>query len=228
MNLVLVGRVRGRPPRRLLTRFPGNRLVQHRPMEGEGQRHLARVALPGHGCFQFAKETGIAVMSEADAVANGKSLGRPRERLPAIRRDAHVQRRVDLRDPAGSRSGIALFRQAALVIMLQSLVPTLLGLTLTRALAFPLFYLFFMVPVGEELVPMLQILTAKMSMAMLGWAGVPAHIEGIFITTPNGYYKVAEACAGVKFLVAMVAYGALVAHVCFRSWPRRIVFMGQR
>jgi EpsI family protein len=60
---------------------------------------------------------------------------------------------------------------------------------------------------------------------MLGWAGVPAHIEGIFITTPNGYYKVAEACAGVKFLVAMVAYGALVAHVCFRSWPRRIVFM---
>ena len=119
----------------------------------------------------------------------------------------------------GDAGSIALFRQAALVVMLQSLVPTLLGLTLARALAFPLFYLFFMIPVGEELVPALQIFTAKMSMALLGLAGVPAHIEGIFITTPNGYYKVAEACAGVKFLVAMVAYGALVAHVCFRSWP---------
>jgi EpsI family protein len=36
---------------------------------------------------------------------------------------------------------------------------------------------------------------------------------------------VAEACSGVKFLVAMVAYGALVANLCFRSWARRIVFM---
>ncbi len=125
----------------------------------------------------------------------------------------------------GDAGSIALFRQAALVVMLQSLVPTLLGAAITRALAFPLFYLFFMVPVGEELVPALQILTAKMSMALLSVAGIPAHIEGIFITTPNGYYKVAEACAGVKFLVAMVAYGALVANVCFRSWPRRIGFM---
>jgi EpsI family protein len=29
----------------------------------------------------------------------------------------------------------------------------------------------------------------------------------------------------VKFLVAMVAYGALVSNVCFRRWPRRIAFM---
>jgi exosortase/archaeosortase family protein len=64
-----------------------------------------------------------------------------------------------------------------------------------------------------------------MSMAMLDMVGIPAHIEGIFITTPNGYYKVAEACAGVKFLVAMVAYGALVANMCFRAWSRRIAFM---
>ena len=54
---------------------------------------------------------------------------------------------------------------------------------------------------------------------------MPAHLEGIFITTPTGYFEVAEACAGVKFLIAMAAFGALVANVCFRSWPRRIAFM---
>jgi EpsI family protein len=62
-------------------------------------------------------------------------------------------------------------------------------------------------------------------MALLGLVGIPAHIEGIFITTPDGYFEVAEACSGVKFLVAMVAYGALVANVCFRSWPGRLLFM---
>lgn len=125
----------------------------------------------------------------------------------------------------GDAGGIAFARQAGFVVMLQSLVPLFLGLTLSRALLFPVAYLLFMVPVGEELLPILQTLTARMSMALLDLAGIPAHLDGIFITTPNGYYKVAEACAGVKFLVAMLAYGALVANVCFRSWGRRAGFM---
>jgi exosortase A len=125
----------------------------------------------------------------------------------------------------GEAAGLALFRHAGLVFMLQALVPTILGPVVTRAVLFPLFYLVFMVPAGEELVPFLQTITAKMCMALLSLFGIPAHIEGIFITIPNGYFEVAEACSGVKFLVAMVAYGALVANVCFRSWPRRIGFM---
>jgi exosortase A len=126
---------------------------------------------------------------------------------------------------AGWAAGLAVLRHAGLVMMLQSLIVTLLGFRVARALLFPIAYLAFMVPVGEELVPTLQTVTATMSMALLGIVGVPAHLDGIFITIPNGLFKVAEACAGVKFLVAMTAYGALVANVCFSSWPRRAAFM---
>ena len=35
----------------------------------------------------------------------------------------------------------------------------------------------------------------------------------------------AEACSGVKFLIAMLALGALVANLCFKSWGRRIAFL---
>jgi exosortase A len=125
----------------------------------------------------------------------------------------------------GEAAGVALVRHSALVVMIQGAVAACLGKAVTRGLAFPLFYLLFAIPAGEELVPFLQTVTADISMLLLGWAGVPAHLEGIFITTPTGYFEVAEACAGVKFLIAMVAYGALVANVCFRSWPRRIAFM---
>jgi exosortase A len=125
----------------------------------------------------------------------------------------------------GEAAGVSLIRHASLVMMIQASVITLLGSSVARALMFPLFYLFFLVPFGEELVPPLQTVTAKLCMIFLGWAGIPAHIEGVFITTPTGYFEVAEACAGVKFLVAMVAYGTLVANVCFRSWARRIAFM---
>jgi len=60
---------------------------------------------------------------------------------------------------------------------------------------------------------------------MLDVASIPAHIEGVFITTPHGWFQVAEACSGVKFVIAMVALGALAAHLLFRRWGRRIGFI---
>jgi EpsI family protein len=109
--------------------------------------------------------------------------------------------------------------------MLQGAVVTCLGKAAARGLLFPLLYAFFLVPVGEELVPPLQTVTAAIAMALLAVSGPLAHLEGVFISTPRGYFEVAEACSGVQFLIAMIAFGALVANVCFRSWPRRIGFV---
>ncbi|HWV12909.1 MAG TPA: exosortase A [Sphingobium sp.] len=125
----------------------------------------------------------------------------------------------------GAAAGVALFRHAAIILMLQGSVITLLGPAVARALLFPLFYAFFMVPVGEELVAPLQLITARLCMGFLGIVGIPAHLDGIFITAPAGYFRVAEACSGAKFVIAMTAYGALVCNVCFSSWTRRILFM---
>ncbi|HYJ82828.1 MAG TPA: exosortase A [Allosphingosinicella sp.] len=125
----------------------------------------------------------------------------------------------------GEAGNIALFRHFGLVLMLQGTVIAGLGKAVSRGIAFPIFYAFFLVPFGEELVGPFQTLTAKMSMALLALTGVPAHIEGIFISTPSGLFRVAEACSGVRFLVAMAALGALAANLCFRSWPRRLLFV---
>ncbi|WP_420144030.1 exosortase A [Sphingobium sp.] len=125
----------------------------------------------------------------------------------------------------GAAAGVAVVRHGALVLMLQGATIALLGPAVARALLFPLFYAFFMVPFGEEIVPPLQLVTARLTMLLLDLWGVPAHMEGIFITTPTGYFEVAEACSGAKFLIAMTAYGALVCNVCFRSWSRRIIFL---
>jgi exosortase A len=125
----------------------------------------------------------------------------------------------------GEAGGVAFARHLGLVLMLQGAVIACLGKAVSRGLAFPLFYLLFLVPAGEELVPAMQTLTARIAAFLLGIAGVPAHLEGVFITTPTGYFEVADACAGVKFLIAMLAFGALVANVCYRSWTRRAAFL---
>ena len=125
----------------------------------------------------------------------------------------------------GDAAGLAVARQLGLIMMLQGSVAAILGPNVARGVLFPLFYMLFLVPIGEEAVPALQTLTAKMCMVLLGWTGIPAHIDGIFITTPAGLFRVAEACSGVKFLIAMVAYGALVANLCFQTWGRRAAFL---
>ena len=125
----------------------------------------------------------------------------------------------------GEAAGVGLFRQLGLVLMLQGAVAVVLGEKLVRALLFPLGYALLLVPFGEELVPLLQTLTAHISVALLHLSGISAEMEGVFITTRAGFFEVAEACSGVNFLIAMLAYSVFAAHLCFKSWTRRIVFV---
>jgi len=125
----------------------------------------------------------------------------------------------------GQAAGVALARHLGLVLMLQGTVVAIVGPAVARGMLFPLGYMLFLVPAGEGLVPPLQTLTARMCMILLDLWGVPARLEGVFITTPGGWFEVAEACSGAKFLIAMLALGALVANLCFRSPVRRTMFM---
>ncbi|WP_295530894.1 exosortase A [Novosphingobium sp. Chol11] len=125
----------------------------------------------------------------------------------------------------GDFAGLSIARQLAAVVMLQGSALALLGPRVAAAMLFPLCYMLFLVPAGDEIIPFLQTITAKLTMLLLALTQIPAQIDGVFITTRFGYFEVAEACSGVKFLIAMLAYGALVSNVCFKSWPRRAGFM---
>ncbi len=126
----------------------------------------------------------------------------------------------------GSFAGLSLARQLGAVALLQGAALALLGPRVSAGLAFPLAYMLFLVPFGDELVPLLQLITARITMSLLALSGMPASLEGVFITTPTALFKVAEACSGVKFLVAMSAFAVLAANLCFRAWLRRIAFVG--
>ncbi|WP_447764021.1 exosortase A [Sphingopyxis panaciterrae] len=125
----------------------------------------------------------------------------------------------------GEAAGVGLFRQLGLVLMLQGAVAAALGGKLVRGLLFPLGYALLLVPFGEELVPLLQTFTAQISVVLLHLSGIAAEMQGVFVTTKAGFFEVAEECSGVNFLIAMLAYSVFAAHLCFRSWTRRIVFV---
>jgi len=125
----------------------------------------------------------------------------------------------------GDAGSVGFARQLGLVVMLQGAVVTLLGPQVARGLAFPLGYALFLVPFGEEMEPALQAVTVRMVMPLLHLAGVPASSNGVLIHAGRYWFEVAEACSGAKFVIAMLAFGVLVANVCFVSWRRRAWFL---
>jgi exosortase A len=118
-----------------------------------------------------------------------------------------------------------LVQHVALVMIVQAIVVTVLGAAIARAIWFPLFFLLFAVPVGEFLVAPLQDVTTWFAVNGIRLAGVPIYNDGVFLTIPNGRFEVAEACAGLRFLVAMVALGVLFGFTFLRGWWRRAVFL---
>ena len=119
----------------------------------------------------------------------------------------------------GRAGQIQLFEHVALVGMIISLVVALLGREVAKTIAFPLAFLLFMVPFGDVFVPGLQQFTANFSVGLLRMVDIPVFHDGIMIETPSGLFEVAEACAGIRFLIANIMVGALFAHLTMnRPW----------
>ena len=123
------------------------------------------------------------------------------------------------------RMGIMEGRQFGALGLLYALLLAVLGWRVCRAMAAPLAYLVFLVPFGEFTVPALQTITARMVDFGLSLTGIPHYVDDLIIEIPEGTFYVAEACAGLRFIIAALAFGALYAFVMFRSPGRRLIVM---
>lgn len=125
----------------------------------------------------------------------------------------------------GLAGGVQLFMHVAMFTFLPLSIWAFIGNRLAYKILFPLVFILFCIPIGEELVPALQEITADMSMVMLNWSGIPVYRSGLYIEIPQGQFLVAEACSGISFFIASIVIGSLYAYLNMQSTKRRIVFM---
>lgn len=125
----------------------------------------------------------------------------------------------------GQLATVGAAAQFALVSMIVLTVVAVHGWTVTRALAFPLAFLFFCVPLGEFLVPSLMEGTADFTVLALRATGIPVYREGLQFVIPSGTWSVVEACSGVRYLIASFMVGTLFAYLNFHSLSRRLAFV---
>ncbi|APW45072.1 exosortase A [Rhodoferax antarcticus] len=125
----------------------------------------------------------------------------------------------------GDLVAVNALTQLALVTMLALLVPMLLGMAVTRTLAFALAFLFFAVPIGEFAMPQLMDWTADFTVTALRLSGIPVYREGLQFVIPSGNWSVVEACSGVRYLIASLTVGTLFAYLNYQSTKRRVLFI---
>ncbi|MDM4764876.1 exosortase A [Pelomonas sp. SE-A7] len=116
--------------------------------------------------------------------------------------------------------------QLAVVAMIVMAVPLVLGREVAWHIAFPLGFLFFCVPIGEFMMPMLMESTADFTVAALRFTGIPVYREGLQFVIPSGNWSVVEACSGVRYLIASLMVGTLFAYLNYRSMRKRLIFIG--
>ncbi len=121
--------------------------------------------------------------------------------------------------------GIMEGRQLAVVGFAELLLVAALGFPLWWALSAAFLYLLFLVPFGAFLTPALQHFTTSFIIRGLHLLDVPVESDAFHIRIPEGMFYVAEACAGLRFLIASVAFGTLYAVTIFRSPWRRAAFI---
>lgn len=128
------------------------------------------------------------------------------------------------------RLGVELMNmRVSFVLALIGIVLLLLGRQMFRILAFPLFFLFLMVPLPQSLVNVvafpLQLTAADWAVDALYYLRIPALREGNIIHLPATTLFVAEACSGLRSLMALVTLGVVFAYFFRKSWGERIIIV---
>ena len=117
----------------------------------------------------------------------------------------------------------------SLLVLLTGLIAFNLGWGYVRALALPLGFLLFMVPLPTLVLNAislpLQFLASQLAVTVLQGVGIPALREGNVIMLPHVSLEVVEACSGLHSLVSLGAVAVLMAAMTLRRTVPRLLLV---
>lgn len=113
--------------------------------------------------------------------------------------------------------GITVVNRSMIVFSLMGLTIYNYGFAVFRKLAFPLSFLFFMIPVPVSVVGLvsmpLQRLATDVSAILIKIASIPVYQEGNMLYFAQTQLEVAEACSGIHSLMAMLILATVMVYI---------------
>ncbi len=129
----------------------------------------------------------------------------------------------------GYVGGISVIPRLMFVATITGLVMYNWGTAVFSVIAFPILFLFFMVPVPvsiESIVSFpLQLWVTKVSYAIIQALSISVLREGNMLYFANASLEVAEACSGIRSLTAYIMLGFLFAYMMRGGWGKRFLII---
>jgi exosortase len=124
---------------------------------------------------------------------------------------------------------LAVISRLMIVFSLVGLILFTLGKTIFKHLTFPLFFLFFMVPIPDSVLNLvsfpLQLLATKISAAMIQAFSIPAYREGNMLYFAQTQLEVAEACSGIRSIVSLGMLSVIFIYLMDRGLGRKAALL---
>ncbi len=125
---------------------------------------------------------------------------------------------------------IHMFQGAAIILMLAGLLLLLFGPVVFPRLVFPLGFLFFAATISDQVMIRitfgLKLLASQGAFAVLNLLGVHTERQGNILIVHDGNEQhplnVADACAGMRMVIAFIALAFAVAFFQCRFWWQRV------
>lgn len=117
----------------------------------------------------------------------------------------------------------------AIPFLIFGIVLFIWGREVARILAFPIGFLWFMIPVGalQQTSFRLQFLITGAMQALSPLIGVKLNVTGTTLNEVTGAwgFDIAEGCSGIRSLVAIIMLTAIYAHIFEKVWWKKIVLV---
>jgi len=129
----------------------------------------------------------------------------------------------------GDFLGFRVFGQFAIIPMLVGLLLLFAGKQHALILWFPLAFLLFMVPLPPSMVQSLVFRTKLVATEAAVWTAFALHYpmisDGSFVHFGNDKLLIGEVCGGLRSLIALLAFGALMSYLSkTRLWAKLVLF----
>lgn len=113
----------------------------------------------------------------------------------------------------GKSQDIVIFELGSLILILSSIILIFKGYKVLKSVWFPLFFLFFLVPlpgfIVDSITMPMKIAVSTVAEHILYWFDYPVARSGVIIQIGQYQLLVADACAGMHTLISLEALGLL-------------------
>ena len=126
--------------------------------------------------------------------------------------------------------GVAVAARAMMVFSLVGLALYTMGPKAFKSVAFPLFFLLFMIPVPDTLLSLisfpLQLFATKASEAFIRFLSIPVYREGNILYFTQTQLEVVGACSGIRSIMALLMLSTLFVYVMARgNWGKKTILL---